>query len=160
MQILKLTNWNEESQMAGCSFAHNRRFQDFLKLGIRPLSYRHWDGEQWRVHLSKLPLLVSYARRYFHHVDYSGLPEWVQMVIAKGTEGSKVTPSPSLRLSPYEVLHLLPSAPHEVVKAAYKALAFLHHPDRGGDPEVFKEIHNAFLELEEKIDSSSSNSSS
>ncbi len=32
----------------------------------------------------------------------------------------------------YATLHLLPSAPPELVTAAYRALAQLHHPDRGG----------------------------
>jgi curved DNA-binding protein CbpA len=36
---------------------------------------------------------------------------------------------------PYEILQLSPSAVPEVVEAAYRALAFLHHPDRSDHPD-------------------------
>ena len=45
--------------------------------------------------------------------------------------------------SAYGVLHLLPSAPPEVVTAAYRALATLHHPDRGGDATAMVQINQA-----------------
>ena len=46
--------------------------------------------------------------------------------------------------SPYDVLWLRPGAPPELVKAAYRALAQLHHPDRGGDHEAMVAINRAF----------------
>lgn len=42
---------------------------------------------------------------------------------------SHPTREPLARPSHYTVLHVLPSAPPEVVGAAYRALAKLHHPD-------------------------------
>ncbi len=48
---------------------------------------------------------------------------------------------------PYVTLHLLPSAPPEVVKAAYKALAMKHHPDKGGDTEAMQQINDAYKQL-------------
>jgi curved DNA-binding protein CbpA len=48
---------------------------------------------------------------------------------------------------PYVTLHLLPSAPPEVVKAAYKALAVLNHPDKGGETEVMQRINDAYRRL-------------
>ena len=48
----------------------------------------------------------------------------------------------------YETLHLLDSAPLEVVTAAYRALSLLHHPDRdGGNEEKMKAINNAIDEI-------------
>jgi DnaJ homolog subfamily A member 2 len=44
----------------------------------------------------------------------------------------------------YRELHLLPSAPPEVRRAAYRALAMLHHPDKGGDVETMKRINAAW----------------
>lgn len=44
---------------------------------------------------------------------------------------------------PHSKLYLLNNAPIEVVKAAYRALSLLHHPDHGGDEERMKEINNA-----------------
>ncbi len=52
------------------------------------------------------------------------------------------TPKPEA--DPFAALYLLPSAPVEVVKAAYRALATLHHPDHGGDVEKMKAINAAY----------------
>ena len=43
------------------------------------------------------------------------------------------------------VLHLRPSAPPELVDAAYRTLARLNHPDRGGD-------HDAMLALNQAVE--------
>ena len=43
------------------------------------------------------------------------------------------------------VLHLRPSAPPELVDAAYRCLARLHHPDAGGD-------HDAMLRLNQALE--------
>jgi len=50
-------------------------------------------------------------------------------------------------IDPYQTLHLLPSAPPEVVKAAYRALAVLNHPDKGGDEEQMKRLNEAYGRL-------------
>ena len=45
----------------------------------------------------------------------------------------------------FKALHLLPSAPASVVRAAYKALACEVHPDKpGGDAETMKRVNSAF----------------
>jgi len=44
---------------------------------------------------------------------------------------------------PYVVLHLLPSAPPELVSAAHKCLARLHHPDKGGSTATMQAINAA-----------------
>jgi DnaJ-class molecular chaperone len=47
--------------------------------------------------------------------------------------------------SPYQTLYLLPDAPPEVVKASYKALAKLYHPDlRSGYGDRMVEINRDF----------------
>ena len=48
----------------------------------------------------------------------------------------------------FAVLHLLPSAPLEVVKAAYKALALLHHPDHHPGPEA----HTRMVAINRAVD--------
>ena len=50
-------------------------------------------------------------------------------------------------IDPYRTLHLLPSAPPEVIRAAFKALAMKHHPDHGGDEEQMKRLNAAFKML-------------
>ena len=43
----------------------------------------------------------------------------------------------------YNTLGLHPGASQDEVRKAYKKLAMKHHPDKGGDAEVFKKINNA-----------------
>ena len=43
-----------------------------------------------------------------------------------------------------EILGLEPSATAEQVKKAFHKLAHIHHPDKGGDPEAFKELAHAY----------------
>jgi hypothetical protein len=57
-------------------------------------------------------------------------------------------PRPQQSLAtPYKTLHLLPDAPPEVVKAAYKALARIYHPDLRGDTAKMVEINRAYETL-------------
>lgn len=153
---LVVTAWDDERQMAELSFGYNRRFSDFLKLGIKPPAFREYDPtkQRWRVHLTRLPLALNFARRHFEQVDYRLLPEWVQMQVAAARTGSERVrpgaPASEPQESPYSVLCVLPTAPWEVVRAAYKALVMLHHPDRGGDTETLQRINCAYTELESR----------
>ncbi len=52
----------------------------------------------------------------------------------------------------YTALHLLPSAPIEVIKAAYRALAILCHPDRGGDEEAMKRVNIAYESITRQLE--------
>lgn len=49
--------------------------------------------------------------------------------------------------NPYEVLGVKSDATLETIKKKYRALAFRHHPDVGGDPEEFKKISQAYAIL-------------
>jgi DnaJ-class molecular chaperone len=42
---------------------------------------------------------------------------------------------------------LLPSAPPEVIRAAYKAMATKNHPDKGGDMVAMQQINRAYAQL-------------
>jgi DnaJ-class molecular chaperone len=46
--------------------------------------------------------------------------------------------------TPFQTLYLLPNAPPEVVKASYKALAKIYHPDARGNSEKMIAINRAF----------------
>ena len=44
----------------------------------------------------------------------------------------------------YDILEVSPNANSNEIKKAYRKLAMKHHPDKGGDPDKFKEINSAF----------------
>lgn len=47
-------------------------------------------------------------------------------------------------MNPYKILDLPVSVSYEEIRKRYKSLAQLHHPDRGGDEELFKQIKLAY----------------
>ncbi len=47
----------------------------------------------------------------------------------------------------YSVLHLLPTAPPELVESAYRTLSRLHHPDAGGDTAEMQELNHAVARI-------------
>lgn len=150
MQQLKITA-TKDDQWFALEFGYNRRFSDLVRDGVKPLQYRRWvkTKNQWQIHKEKLPLVVHFGRRFFHYVDYSSLPEMLQIWIVSKIEdgGWSAEPAVPVHQTPYQVLHLLPTAPQVVVKAAYKALVSMYHPDHGGDPDAFRAVQEAYEEL-------------
>jgi hypothetical protein len=61
----------------------------------------------------------------------------------QGTEAPEWKP-PSSKLNPYTILGVEKSVTQAEIKKAYHAKALKHHPDKGGDPEKFKEVGAAF----------------
>ncbi len=43
----------------------------------------------------------------------------------------------------YKLLGVTKDASESDIKKAYRKMALLHHPDKGGDPEMFKEVSSA-----------------
>jgi hypothetical protein len=155
MQILTI-KFDPKTNFCLLEFPYSRRFADFLKMGVTPLSYRKFDPiiKKWSVHVSKIPLVVKFGRRFFVHVDYSSLPEDIQIrlvqLLLNDDYRSELRSGPASSVAaktPHQVLYLLPTAPPEVVKASYRVLAGLHHPDHGGSPEDFRAIQEAYEEL-------------
>lgn len=49
----------------------------------------------------------------------------------------------------YAILGIPPNSSLDTAKHAYRKLALQHHPDKGGDPEMFKKINNAMAAIKE-----------
>jgi DnaJ-class molecular chaperone len=47
-------------------------------------------------------------------------------------------------MSPFEILEIPETATPEQIKRAYRRLAAMHHPDRGGDAAAFTRIRKAY----------------
>ena len=50
----------------------------------------------------------------------------------------------------YGTLFLLPSAPDELVKSAYRLLSMSYHPDRGGTTEQMSKLNSAYDEIKKE----------
>jgi hypothetical protein len=106
--------------------------------GIIPVAFRNYDP-------TKKTWIIT---------DWECLDEWIselRSVYEIETEYDDEQPSrpppPQSIASPFQTLYLLPNAPMEVVKASYKALAKIHHPDARGNSEKMIEINRAYETL-------------
>ena len=155
--ILRIS-YDASTEFCSLIHPHSQRFLNFVRYSVLPMSYRRFDekSHRWEVHISKLALVVLFGKSHFDHVDYRSLPPGLQiklvaeMAAKAATQDALQGRASREQADPYSVLHLLPSAPWEVIKAAYKALAGLHHPDHGGSPEAFRIIQESYEELEKK----------
>jgi hypothetical protein len=114
--------------------------------GYIPSCHRVYVPERrtWRVDAYAHDCLhgwLAYVR-----TDFNARIEWLEVDTDPEQEWTPPPVKPKAS-DPYVMLHLLPSAPPEVVKAAYKALAMKHHPDHGGATETMQRINAAYRAL-------------
>ncbi len=79
---------------------------------------------------------------------------WMKVLRGAAPEMPRAKPEPpkqrlqevgeSTRLSSWALLGLTPDADVDAIKRAYRRRALETHPDRGGDPEVFRAIQAAY----------------
>jgi hypothetical protein len=125
-----------------------KSFVNLLRKMVRPSSYLYYDAEKsaWLVYWKNIPIVVEAAKRYFPVVDWSALPDRLQMYAAGG-KIPEDNPLPEAGGSPYDVLFVTEHAPNSVIKAAYQALSLQHHPDRGGDEEKMADLAVAYAAI-------------
>ena len=116
-----------------------------LKDFIAPAARRYdRDARKWVVDGRSAAALHAWAH-YCRRSRYASV-EW-----EGETAGEWDEPRPRARRAEprdaYAALHLLPDAPPELVKVAYRCLSLRHHPDRGGTHEKMVEINRAFETL-------------
>ncbi len=117
-----------------------------LKSFVNPC-YRFYDPStrKWVVGepaSQSLHRWLSYARTTF-----SAQVQWVGDAADADPEAEWTPPAKPKVVDPYQTLHLLPSAPPELIRAAFKCLAAIFHPDHGGNEEKMKELNRAYKRL-------------
>ncbi len=121
-----------------------------LKNYIDP-SYRSYDPQTKKWHVDEMA-----ASDVHDWLDYcrSALDASVEWFGARRNEQKRAEQPPpkKIQLVPhvesYRVFYLVPGCPPELVKAAYRCLAQLHHPDHGGDtaqPQRIRTYPGTFL---------------
>lgn len=114
-------------------FPYNQRVINELKIQI-PSCYRRWisDKRAWEITIIYEATILRIFAKY--SIPYIKIPQTIK-------KSSQPTDIPS----EYRTLYLLPNAPREVVKASFRALSLLHHPDmQGGNAKRFREIKGAY----------------
>jgi hypothetical protein len=106
-------------------------YVSMLKAGLHP-QMRGWDPEKkaWWIAPDAIEQAIDIARQFFSLSFDNATPTAI-----------------SAESSAIDSLYLLPGAPERVVKAAYRELSKLHHPDVGGDDATMKRVNAAFERL-------------
>jgi hypothetical protein len=118
------------------AFDYNSEMVEAIKVNI-PSRQRTWKGDikQWWFKREAQTAMLALAERY------CGTVRHVQ-------ENGDLAPAlPAELVAAYRALHLLPSAPPEVVKVAYRVMCKLHHPDKGGMTREMQRINEAYDRL-------------
>ena len=110
---------------------HTEFLQDFKTL--IPGRQRTWnpDDKIWHIRPSAVDDVIALCKTWFS--------DNVEVVFCKREGSHQRTDT-----GPHGVLFVQEGAPREVVEAAYKALARLHHPDKGGDTKTMQAINAAY----------------
>lgn len=112
---------------------------DLLKQTIQP-SHREYDpaGKLWRIVGGARPALNQWIAQL--------RVEFAIQIEERNQQAETPQPKPN-PVNDYAALHLLPSAPPELVRAAFKTLARLLHPDAGGSHEAMIKLNTAYERL-------------
>jgi hypothetical protein len=147
---------------------YHQYFVDRIKAEV-PSRSRQWNPstKAWTVRAGMVPKVCKIVREvYGVDVNPAYNPKWAEIKaeewpnagdIFEDRETSWPPPPPPTPKRPtaktseaHAELHLLSSAPWPVVKAAYKAMAILCHPDQGGSSEEMAKLNATFAELKKR----------
>lgn len=129
--------------LISCPVENWRAVEAFVnELKRIPSRQRKWLAETklWRVSL----VYEAVALRHLDH--YFGGHVVVDLVELQADDEHHILQRHPLA-DPHRVLFVTPDAPPEVIKAAYRALTKLHHPDVGGNTARMQAINAAAARL-------------
>jgi hypothetical protein len=112
-----------------------------LKAAI-PYRFRNWDptGKVWTIDPAYVDVAIAVL---LHHFPDASVPR-------RGRTDTTTNSAPAGN-DPFALLHLLPSAPREVIDASFRALAKSCHPDRGGTDARMRELIAAHEALSRRL---------
>ncbi len=122
------------------TFPFDRIFVDAIKADVPPHS-RTYDPDEkaWYIAVAYQRIIRQLLEAVFIEVEVSDFGRH---------ESRRAEPDVGGRTE-FHVLHLRESAPPELVEAAFRCLARIHHPDRGGDTATMQAINSAYAALKE-----------
>lgn len=154
--------------------SYNADFVGDIKREV-PSGHRHWDADVkvWYVSQSFAETAIKLARAIWPQLDttsydrrqsgsYDHARKWGRAQNPYGFDPNEYertsagwrkresgwASGPSAApTTAHTTLHLLPTAPPEVVRAAYKALAIMYHPDKGGNADKMRAVNAAMDSL-------------
>lgn len=115
-------------------------FKDQIPAAFR--RYAPSDGKSWTVDAEYSDEAITILLRYFPNAE----AEFTRQSRTHAKTQTQQTGS-----DPYAVLHLLPSAPPELIGAAFRVLAKKVHPDAGGTDAGMRELIAAHETLSRRI---------
>lgn len=134
-KIARLTNIDNQKFLK-LEAPYVKTFIEDFKSSIHHTKRSYIKAENyWILAYDQLKFIISLCKKYFDDVLLFGFPENI-------IDGGDC----------FAVLYLLPTAPLEVVKASYKCLAGIYHPDKpNGSGDTMSRINTAYTECLEKI---------
>ena len=112
---------------------YNADFVEDLKATLPKLA-RLWDPDRkcWWVDPEYIDLALAVILRWYDEVI---TPDQAQLTAE----------------SSWDTLYLQPGAPVQVIRAVYRVLAKMNHPDHGGETKAMQEINIAYEQVMEGI---------
>lgn len=112
-----------------------------------PYRQRKWipESREWWFHNAVIVDVMLLAERYCGRVRHAE---------RRGPSGRGPAGSPPFLpadlAAAYRTLYLTPDAPAEVIKAVYRTLSKIHHPDSGGSTSDMQRLNAAYDRLTNK----------
>jgi hypothetical protein len=114
----------------------------FKSLPFRFRDYAPDDGKLWTIKPPYAEEALTLILRY--------VPD-AQVEYTHQSQTHRTGAAPGAVSDHFATLHLLPTAPPELIGAAYRALAKLTHPDCGGDPAAMRRLTEAHDALSRRL---------
>lgn len=119
-----------------------------------PARHRRWDPSRklWHFQSAARPAAMAWVQRWFTLEQRIFRDQPFDRWESARPGSTESGPPPDPRAAAFAALHLLPSAPAPLVKAAYRCLSQLHHPDhQGGDTAQMTRLNLAYETLTKEL---------